>query len=61
MQEDGRAREITVQVDEMTGEPGDLIVMHPVMLHTIAPNSLDRPRMMLAHSFFQRDALPGAN
>jgi len=57
MQESGRARGITVQAREMTGEPGDLTVMHPVMLHTIAPNSLDRPRLMLAQSLSRRDAL----
>ncbi len=41
-----------VQVEEMTGEPGDLIVMHPATFHTIAPNGLDRPRMMLAQTLY---------
>jgi ectoine hydroxylase-related dioxygenase (phytanoyl-CoA dioxygenase family) len=38
---------VQVCVAEMTGEPGDLVVMHPAMLHAYAPNGLDRPRLML--------------
>jgi hypothetical protein len=38
---------LEVRVCEMTGEPGDVVVMHPAMFHSIAVNALDRPRMML--------------
>ncbi len=38
---------VRVQVREMLGEPGDAILMHPAMFHSIAVNALDRPRMML--------------
>lgn len=38
---------VTVQVEEMTGAPGDLILMHPTTLHGLSHNALDRPRMML--------------
>lgn len=50
MTEAGQARGLPVCVKEMTGEPGDLIVMHPFVLHTVAPNELDTPRMMLVQS-----------
>ena len=36
-----------VRLDEMTGASGDLIVMHPAVLHGTAHNALDRPRLML--------------
>ena len=36
-----------IRLEEMTGAPGDLIVMHPATLHGTAHNALDRPRMML--------------
>lgn len=60
MAEAGQARGLPVRVEEMTGEPGDVIVMHAAMLHTIAGNALDRPRMMLVHGIFHRQALAEA-
>lgn len=36
-----------LQVREMLGDPGDVILMHPAMLHAGAPNERDTPRMML--------------
>jgi ectoine hydroxylase-related dioxygenase (phytanoyl-CoA dioxygenase family) len=38
---------VDVRVEELTGEPGDAVIMHPRLLHTMAANSLDTPRMML--------------
>ena len=38
---------VRVRVEELTGEPGDAVIMHPRLLHVVAPNSLDTPRMML--------------
>jgi ectoine hydroxylase-related dioxygenase (phytanoyl-CoA dioxygenase family) len=38
---------VNVRVEELTGEPGDAIIMHPRLLHAVAPNSLRTPRMML--------------
>lgn len=35
---------------ELTGEPGDVILMHPRTLHVTAPNTGDHPRMMLVES-----------
>lgn len=38
---------VQVRVEELTGEPGDAVIMHPRLLHVVAPNSLDAPRIML--------------
>ena len=38
---------VEVRVREMLGEPGDLFVMDPAMLHAMTPNALDTPRLML--------------
>jgi len=38
---------VRVRVEELTGEPGDAVIMHPRLLHVVAPNSLTTPRMML--------------
>ena len=45
---------VTVTLREMTGEPGDLVVMHPLMLHGLAHNAANRPRMMLTESLWRR-------
>ena len=44
-------RETTVDgvplgVVELTGEPGDMVFCHPVMVHCVAPNRGTRPRFM---------------
>jgi hypothetical protein len=38
---------VDVRVEELTGEPGDAVIMHPRLLHVMAPNGLNVPRMML--------------
>ena len=38
--------DIPVRVAELTGEPGDIIIGHPWLLHTGSPNCGDRPRFM---------------
>ncbi|WP_309645709.1 phytanoyl-CoA dioxygenase family protein [Phenylobacterium sp.] len=43
---------VEVQVREMTGEPGDIVVMHPLMLHAFTPNVSSRPRMMLTQTIY---------
>ncbi len=54
MIEGGAMRGVRVKVCEMTGQAGDVIVMHPAMFHTIAPNTLARPRMMLTETFYRK-------
>jgi hypothetical protein len=46
----------TVRLEEMTGAPGDLILMHPAILHALAQNALDQPRMMLTISVYRHGA-----
>jgi hypothetical protein len=43
-----------VALGEMTGQPGDLIIMHPALLHAPNHNGCDRPRMMLTDSLHRR-------
>jgi ectoine hydroxylase-related dioxygenase (phytanoyl-CoA dioxygenase family) len=38
---------VPAAVRELTGEPGDVVLMHPRTLHTPAPNTAAGPRMML--------------
>lgn len=44
--------DVPVRVVELTGAPGDIVLMHPWMLHAAAPNCGSAPRMMLSHSVF---------
>ena len=38
---------IPVQAVEFTGRPGDMILMHPCILHAASPNRGDRPRIVI--------------
>jgi hypothetical protein len=37
---------VPLRVVELTGEPGDMVFCHPVMVHCLAPNRGSRPRFM---------------
>jgi hypothetical protein len=37
---------VPLRVAELTGEPGDMVFCHPVMVHCAAPNRGTRPRFM---------------
>jgi hypothetical protein len=39
--------EVEVRIEEFTGDTGDAFIMDPRLLHAVAPNSLDTPRLML--------------
>jgi ectoine hydroxylase-related dioxygenase (phytanoyl-CoA dioxygenase family) len=39
--------DVPLRLAEMTGEPGDVWLMHPDMLHAGAPNVLPAPRLVL--------------
>jgi hypothetical protein len=45
---------VPVRVCEMLGEPGDVLVMHPLMLHAPTANVLASPRMMLTQFVYGR-------
>jgi hypothetical protein len=46
MRETQEVRGVPVRVAELTGEPGDAILCHPLMLHVSAPNRSAAPRFM---------------
>jgi hypothetical protein len=46
MREPQEIQGVPVRVAELTGEPGDAILCHPLMLHVSAPNRSDTPRFM---------------
>jgi hypothetical protein len=54
MTDGATVRGVPLKGKEMTGEPGDSIVMHPNMFHTVAPNALDQPRLMLVQAIYRR-------
>jgi hypothetical protein len=37
---------VPLQVVELTGEPGDIVLCHPRLVHAVAPNASGRPRFM---------------
>jgi ectoine hydroxylase-related dioxygenase (phytanoyl-CoA dioxygenase family) len=39
--------EVEVRIEELTGDTGDTFIMDPRLLHAVAPNSRDTPRLML--------------
>jgi hypothetical protein len=47
-----KVRGIDLHVGEMTGQPGDVILMHPATLHSLSPNCRTTPRLMLAESVY---------
>jgi ectoine hydroxylase-related dioxygenase (phytanoyl-CoA dioxygenase family) len=49
-----RVHGVEVRVEEMTGEAGDIFVMHPLMLHGAAHNALQQPRLMLAQTLYRQ-------
>jgi len=46
--------DVEVRVVEMTGEPGDTFIVHPLMMHAQSPNRLEMPRMVLSSTVYQR-------
>jgi hypothetical protein len=46
--EDHSIGDVPVRVVELTGEPGDVVLGHPWLLHTPVPNRGERPRFMRA-------------
>jgi hypothetical protein len=50
--------EVDVRVVEMTGEPGDVFLMHPLTMHAPSLNCADIPRMVLSTTVYQRGVDP---
>jgi hypothetical protein len=47
-----------LRVIEMTGEPGDVFLVHPLLLHAPSTNCADVPRMVLSSFVFRNGADP---
>lgn len=47
--------DITLRVHEMTGAPGDIYILHPLITHTGAPNGADTPRIMRSKMALRKD------
>jgi ectoine hydroxylase-related dioxygenase (phytanoyl-CoA dioxygenase family) len=45
--------EIEVRVVEMTGDPGDVLLTHPLLLHAPAKNCAEVPRLVLSSTIFR--------
>lgn len=43
---------VSLRVIELTGNPGDIVLLHPWALHAPAPNCGATPRIMVSHSVF---------
>lgn len=56
VRQSGKVGDVEVRVVEMTGEPGDVYFMDLRVLHTIAPNALRIPRIMLTHRYLLESA-----
>jgi len=54
MQTGAKVRGVDLRVGEMTGQPGDVVLMHPATLHSLAPNCRTTPRLMLAESVYAK-------
>jgi hypothetical protein len=48
---------IPVRVMELTGAPGEVILMHPWTFHAPAPNCGQTPRFMISHSIFRNTTI----
>ena len=49
--QDPDAGEVPLRVVELCGRPGDVYLTDMRLLHTLAPNATDEPRIMLTHRF----------
>jgi hypothetical protein len=57
LHESGLVGNVVVEVVELTGAPGDAYFTDLRVLHAIAPNATDRPRIMATHRFIRTDVL----
>jgi hypothetical protein len=53
MQSSEAVGDVELRVIEMTGEPGDILVTHPLLLHAPAKNCASVPRMVLSSTVFR--------
>jgi hypothetical protein len=54
----GAVGDVELEVVELTGAPGDAWLIDSRLLHAVAPNASDRPRLMATHRFWRADVIP---
>ena len=52
MLEGPEAHDVPVRVAELSGQPGDVVFMHPHVLHAAAPNHANGPRLMVTGGIY---------
>jgi len=50
---------IELKVAEICGAPGDVVIMHPHVLHTVAVNSHSTPRLVLRQNIYGKAPMTG--
>lgn len=55
MHTDHRIDGVDVRVVELTGNAGDVVLMHSWLLHSFAPNCGSGPRFMRVRNLYQKD------
>ena len=53
----GQVGDVELQLAELWGDPGDVYLVDMRMLHTLAPNASNLPRIMLAQRFIREDSI----
>lgn len=51
---------VPVTVEEMTGDPGDVIITHLHVFHSASPNTASRPRQMIGKAVMRAGLRPAA-
>jgi hypothetical protein len=57
LDEPTRDGDVELQVIELTGAPGDVWLMDLRVLHSLSPNTADRPRLMATQRYFLPEAI----
>ena len=60
MENSGRVGDVEVRVEQLCGKPGDVILMHPWMVHCTSPIRGNNPRFMLAKNLYAESVAAAA-
>ncbi len=60
MEQSGQVGDVEVRVDELCGKRGDVVLMHPWVVHCTSPIRGDNPRFMLAKNLYAESVAAAA-
>ena len=60
MEQSGRVGDVEVRVEQLCGKPGDVVLMHPWVVHTASPIRGHKPRFMLAKNLYSESVAAAA-